>query len=137
MSIENCRLVDLPKMSDFRGNLTFVESGEHVPFEIRRVYYLYDVPAGVERGGHGHRELQQLIVAMAGQVDVLLDDGKDTRLFTLDNCHTGLYVCPMMWRTLDGFSPGSVCMVLASEHYDEGDYYRNYDDFLMASESQT
>jgi len=132
VSVENCRVIDLPRILDPRGSLGFVEAGEHIPFDIRRVYYLYDVPTGVERGGHGHKKLQQLIIAMSGSFDVLLDDGKDTRRISLSNCYSGLYVCPMMWRTLEKFSPASVCMVLASEHYDEADYYRDYSDFLVA-----
>ena len=132
MGLSDCRIIELPRIEDSRGSLSVVESGQHVPFEFRRVYYTYDVPDGVERGGHGHRELQQLFIAMAGAFDVVLDDGRDKRRFTLDNPHTGLYVCSMMWRSLDNFSSDAVCMVLASEHYDEADYFRGYDDYLEA-----
>jgi oxalate decarboxylase/phosphoglucose isomerase-like protein (cupin superfamily) len=132
MSIDNCKLIDLPKIYDPRGNLTFIEGGEHIPFNIQRVYYLYDVPGGAERGGHAHKELHQLIIAMSGSFDVLLDDGKEKRRFHLNRSYTGIYVCPMMWRELDNFSSGSVCLVLASNRYDENDYYRDYVDFVRA-----
>ncbi|MBS4054017.1 MAG: WxcM-like domain-containing protein [Thermaerobacter sp.] len=130
MSIKNCKVVNLPKIQDPRGNLTFIEGGNHVPFDIKRVYYLYDVPGGAERGGHAHKELSQLIVAMSGSFDVLLDDGTQKVKFHLNRSYNGLYVCPMIWRELDNFSSGSVCMVLASNYYDESDYYRIYNDFL-------
>jgi len=132
MSIYDCHLVDLPKITDPRGNLTFIEAGRHVPFEIQRVYYLYDVPGGATRGGHAHKALHQLIVAMSGSFDVVLDDGREKRRFHLNRSYFGLYVCPMIWRELDNFSSGSVCMVLASNHYDEGDYYRDYSEFIRA-----
>jgi hypothetical protein len=130
MRIENCKIIDLPKISDPRGNLTFIEGGSHVPFDIQRVYYLYDVPGGSERGGHAHKALSQLIIAMSGSFDVVLDDGNGKKRFHLNRSYYGLYVCPMIWRELDNFSSGSVCMVLASNLYDEADYYRNYGDYL-------
>lgn len=135
MSIDSCRIIELPKISDPRGNLTFVEGGRHVPFPIARVYYLYDVPGGAERGGHAHKALQQLIVAMSGSFDVILDDGSERRRFHLNRSYFGLYVCPMIWRELDNFSSGSVCMVLASNRYDEADYYRNYSEYVAAQSS--
>lgn len=131
-SIEHCHIVQLPKIADPRGNLTFIEADRHVPFDIRRVYYLYDVPGGAERGGHAHLGLHQLIVAMSGSFDVILDDGASRQRFHLNRSYFGLYVCPMIWRELDNFSSGSVCMVLASNRYDEADYYRNYDQYLEA-----
>ena len=134
MSIEACRIVDLPKISDPRGNLTFVEGGRHVPFNIQRVYYLYDVPGGAERGGHAHKALHQLIIAMSGSFDVLLNDGNQEKRFHLNRSYSGLYICPMIWRELDNFSSGSVCMVLASNHYDEDDYYRNYEEYLAVQQ---
>jgi hypothetical protein len=132
MNIENCKIVQLPKITDPRGNLTFVESGRHVPFDIRRVYYLYDTPGGAERGGHAHKALDQLIIAMSGSFDVVLDDGVERRRFHLNRSYFGLHVCPMIWRELDNFSSGSVCMVLASNLYEEADYYRNYQEYLSA-----
>jgi hypothetical protein len=132
MSLNDCRIIDLPKISDPRGNLTFIEGGRHVPFEIKRVYYLYDVPGGAERGGHAHKELHQLIIAMSGSFDVILNDGKDQKRIHLNRSYCGMYVCPMIWRELDNFSSGSVCMVLASNFYDEADYFRNYDEFVQA-----
>jgi hypothetical protein len=131
-SVELCNVLTLPKIHDVRGNLTFIEGGRHVPFEIRRVYYLYDVPGGAERGGHAHKELHQLIIAMSGSFDVVLDDGKDRKRVHLNRSYNGLYVCPMIWRELDNFSSGSVCMVLASNTFDEADYFRDYAEFMRA-----
>jgi hypothetical protein len=130
MNIDNCKIVELPKITDPRGNLTFIEGGDHIPFDIQRVYYIYDVPGGAERGGHAHKGLHQLIIAMSGSFDVVLDDGKNKKRVHLARSYYGLYVCPMIWRELDNFSSGSVCMVLASNKYDEADYYRNYNDFM-------
>jgi hypothetical protein len=132
MDLNQCNIVNLPKITDPRGNITFIEGGRHVPFEIKRVYYLYDTPGGAERGGHAHKELHQLIVAMSGSFDVILDSGMQKKRFHLNRSYYGLYVCPMIWRELDNFSSGSVCMVLASNFYDESDYYRNYQEFLNA-----
>jgi len=132
VNIERCRMIDLPKIEDRRGNLTFIEGLTHVPFDIARVYYVYDVPGGSERGGHAHKELQQFIIAMSGSFDVLLDDGKDRKRIHLNRSYNGLYVCPMIWRQLDNFSSGSVCMVLASTPYAESDYYRDYAEFMRA-----
>lgn len=134
MAITDCRLIDLPRINDQRGNLTFIESGRHIEFDIQRVYYLYDVPGGSERGGHAHKGLRQLIIAMSGSFDVHLDDGKQKRTVHLNRSYVGLYVCPMIWRELDNFSSGSVCMVLASNRYDESDYFRNYDEFLRSAQ---
>ena len=131
-SVDTCRIVSLPKISDPRGNLTFIEGGQHIPFDIQRVYYLYDVPGGAERGGHAHKGLHQLIIAMSGSFDVVLDDGGQKKRFHLNRSYSGLYVCPMIWRELDNFSSGSVCMVLASNRYDEDDYYREYGEYLVA-----
>lgn len=134
MKIDLCKIIDLPKIADPRGNLTFVETGSHIPFDIQRVYYLYDVPGGAERGGHAHKELQQLIIAMSGSFDVVVDDGKDKTRFHLNRSYYGLYLPTMIWRELDNFSSGSVCMVLASNKYDEADYYRDYKEYLSAVE---
>lgn len=130
MSVADCKLIELPKISDPRGNLSFIEGGQHIPFNINRVYYLYDVPGGSDRGSHAHKELHQFIVAMSGSFDVVLSDGKDSQRFHLNRSYYGLYVCPMMWRHLDNFSSGAVCMVLASAHYDEADYIRDYAQYL-------
>lgn len=130
MGIEKCRIIELPKISDPRGNLTFVEANRHIPFDIKRVYYLYDVPGGSERAGHGHKQLQQLFIAMSGSFDILLDDGYEKKKYHMNRSYNGLYVCPMIWRDLDNFSSGAVCMVLASDYYDESDYYREYQDFI-------
>ena len=132
MSIDGCRLINLPKIADPRGNLTFVEAGLNIPFEIKRVYYLYDVPGGETRGGHAHWKLQQFIVAMSGSFDVAVDDGRTKRAFTMNRSYYGLYVPQMIWRELVNFSSGSVCLVLASEHFDEEDYIRDYDMFLAS-----
>jgi hypothetical protein len=122
----------LPKIAEPRGNLTFIEGGRHVPFDIKRVYYLYDVPGGAERGGHAHKALQQLIIAMSGSFDIVLDDGRQKKRIHLNRSYHGLYVCPMIWREMDNFSSGAVCLVLASNLYEESDYYRNYNDFIKA-----
>lgn len=136
MSIEDCKIIELPKISDPRGNLTFIEGMRHIPFEIRRVYYTYDVPGGADRGGHAHKALHQLIIAMSGSFDVTLDDGRNKKKFHMNRSYQGLYVCPMMWRDLDNFSSGSVCMVLASNIYEASDYYRDYDEFISAAISK-
>lgn len=133
-SLDDCKIIDLPRINDPRGNLTFIEGGNHVPFDIARVYHLYDVPGGAERGGHAHKELQEFLVAMSGSFDVVLDDGEHKQTFHLNRSYMGLYVPSMIWRDLGNFSSGSVCMVLASSRYDESDYYRDYSEFLEARE---
>ncbi len=130
MPLNDCRMFELPKIADPRGNLTFVEAGNHVPFDIKRVYYLYDVPGGSDRGSHAHKNLHQFVVAMSGSFDIVLNDGDRQRRFHLNRSYFGLYICPMTWRALDNFSSGSVCMVLASAHYDVDDYIRDYDEFI-------
>lgn len=130
--IHNCTIINLPRIGDPRGNLTFVEAGRHIPFDIRRAYYLSDVPEGAERGGHAHKALRQLIIAMSGSFDIKLDDGYSKKTVQMNRSHYGLYVCPMIWREIDNFSSGAVCMVLASDYYDELDYYREYAQFINA-----
>lgn len=133
MTLNKCKVIDLEKISDPRGNLTFIESQRHVPFDIARVYYLYDVPAGESRGGHAHKQLHQLMIAASGSFDVNLDDGNSRIIYKLNRPYLGLYICPMIWRELGNFSSGSVCMVLASEIYDAADYFRNYEEFAAAT----
>lgn len=131
-SVYDCNVILLDRHhSDRKGDICVVENGETLPFDVKRVYYLYDVPGGVERGGHAHKALYQLIVAVSGSFTVTLDDGKAKRSFALNRPYQGLLVVPGIWRDLSDFSSGSVCMVLASETFDEEDYYRNYNDFLV------
>jgi dTDP-4-dehydrorhamnose 3,5-epimerase-like enzyme len=132
MGVHQCNVFDLPVVHAPEGNLTFVEGSRHVPFDIARIYYLYDVPGGATRGGHAHRSLEQVMIAMSGSFEVLLDDGNEKKAVTLGRSHQGLYIGTMIWRELVNFSSGSVCMVLASDYYDEADYFRDYDDFLAA-----
>jgi len=137
VTLKDCRIIELPKIKNPSGNLTAIEGGRHIPFDIQRVYYLYDVPGGSERGGHAHKNLQQLIIAMSGSFDVILDDGYHKQRFHLNRSYQGLYVRTLIWRELDNFSSASVCMVLASNHYDEADYYRDYDEFLHSLTRRT
>jgi hypothetical protein len=130
LALEHCRKIDLPKIQDSRGNLTFLEGDAHIPFDIKRVYYLYDVPGGSDRGAHAHRNLHQFMIAMSGSFDLVLSDGVKEQRFHLNRSYFGIYICPMMWRYLDNFSSGAVCLVLASERYDEMDYIRDHDQFL-------
>jgi hypothetical protein len=132
MSVEDCRLIELPKITDHRGNLTFIEGGRHAPFDIKRVYYLYDIPGGAYRAGHAHKQLNQMFIAMSGSFDVNLDDGFSRKKFHLNRSYLGLYVPSLIWRDIDNFSSGAVCMVLASAPFDEADYYRRYEDFIEA-----
>lgn len=130
-TVFDCRIIELNKhRSDRKGNLSVVENDKDVPFEVKRVYYLYDVPGGESRGGHAHKALYQLIVAVSGSFSVTLDDGKDKKTIVLNCPYQGLFVVPGIWRTLDDFSSGSVCLVLASEKYDESDYIRDYQGFV-------
>lgn len=131
-----CRLINLPKISDPRGKLSYIEGGVHLPFDIKRVYYLYDVPSGMVRGGHAHKNLHQLIIPISGSFDISLEDARgDKQTFHLNSPDIGLYICPMIWRDISNFSQGAVCMVLASAPYDEGDYIRKYDEFLADTRS--
>jgi len=133
--LHDARIIELPKISEPRGSLTFVESAGHIPFAIQRIYYLYDVPGGASRGGHAHRILEQFIIAASGSFDVVLDDGYHQKTFFLNRSYYGLYVPRMVWRELANFSSGSVSLVLASEHYDESDYCRDYQEFLAMVEA--
>ncbi len=129
MNPQKCRLIELPKILDHRGNLTFMESSRHIPFEIKRVYYLYDVPGGAARGGHSHLRLEQFIIAASGSFTVCTDNGFEKENFYLNRSYYGLYIPTMTWREIDNFSSGSVCLVLASEFYNADDYIRDYDKF--------
>ena len=132
MSIGDYKLVNLPKIADPRGNLTFIEGRRHVPFDIKRVFYLYDVPGGADRGGHALKTCQQFLIAMSGSFDVILDDGVNKQRIHLNRSYHGLLIPPLIWREMDNFSSGAVCLALASENYSEADYYRNYQEFLSA-----
>jgi hypothetical protein len=129
-TVFDCSMISLPINHQANGNLTAVSNGVQVPFDVKRVYYLYDVPGGFSRGGHGHLELQQLIVALSGSFDITVDDGKVKRTFHLSRPNMGLYMPSGLWRELDNFSSGSICFVLASIEYDEKDYFRDYDKFV-------
>jgi dTDP-4-dehydrorhamnose 3,5-epimerase-like enzyme len=128
-------LLDFPAIKDPRGNLSFVEGARHVPFDIQRVYYLYDVPGGAQRGGHAHRGLQQVLIALSGSFDVVLHDGRETHRVSLNHPGKGLFISQMTWRELENFSSGSVCLVLASAYYEEDDYIRDFEAFLQAKGS--
>lgn len=130
VSLGECRLIDLPRIADERGNLTFIESSRHIPFDIKRVYYLYDVPGGATRAGHAHKALRQVLIAMSGSFTVTVDNGYQRKKFGLNRSYHGLYIPPMVWRELDDFSSGSVCLAVVSDFFDEADYYRDYAEFL-------
>ena len=131
MPIHNHHLIDFPKIIDPRGNLTVAEQMEHVPFDIQRVYWTYDVPSGESRGGHAHRECEEVIIAVSGSFDVTFDFGDHRQTYHLNHPYQGLYVGTGVWRTLDDFSSGAVCLVLASQLFDEEDYIRDYDEYLQ------
>jgi hypothetical protein len=132
MPLSDAKIIQLPKITDYRGNLTFIEGNRHIPFSIQRVYYLYDVPGGEKRGGHAHKELQQFIIAASGSFDVKLDDGHNKKTYKLNRSYYGLFIPSMVWREIVNFSSGAVCLTLASHPFDESDYYRNYEDFKKA-----
>lgn len=132
MPLDSCRIIELPKINDPRGNLTFIEGGRHVPFDIKRVFYLYDVPGGERRAGHALKTCYQLVAAVMGSFDLVLDDGKARKTLTLNRAYQAVLIPPAIWRELENFSSGAVCMVLASEGYSEDAYYRNYEEYLRA-----
>ena len=136
-SIDQCKIIDFGKHHHPNGNLSVAENRDLVPFDIKRVFYIYDVPGGEERGGHSHKSLQQVIIAISGAFDVLLDDGVNQRNVTLNRPYLGLLVTPGVWSKEHNFSSGSVCLVLASDHYDESDYVRNYDEFKLLTSNKT
>lgn len=128
-SIRDCLIINLPKITDPRGNLTFIEGGRHLPFEFKRIFYLYDVPGGAWRAGHALKKCHQFLIAASGSFNVIVDDGVERQRFHLNRSYYGLYIPPLIWRELDNFSSGSVSLVLASEFYDESDYFRDYKEF--------
>lgn len=130
-SVFDCAIIPLSKIHNRAGNITIVEGSNHIPFDIKRIYYLYDIPSGEDRGGHAHKELWQLLVAASGSFNVLLDDGKNKKIVTLNRPDYGLMIVPGIWRELMEFSSGSICLVLASEIYSENDYIREYPDFKI------
>jgi hypothetical protein len=134
--LDKCKIIDLPKISDPRGNLSVIEGGVQIPFEIKRVFYLYDVPTGADRGAHAHKKLHQFLICLSGSFDVTLDDGHAQKTVHLNRPWQGLHVPPMVWAAEVNFDPGSVCLVMASESYDELDYYRDYDAFIAAVQQQ-
>lgn len=129
LTIHNCQVVELPKIHNPAGNITPLNSGIDLPFEVKRIYYLYDVPGGEARGGHGHKELEQYLVAASGSFDVVLRDGKESKVVHLNRPHYALHIVPGIWRELENFSSGSICLVLASIKYSADDYIRDYDEF--------
>lgn len=131
-SVFDCSVIELDKHHHDKGNISIVENGKEVPFYVKRIYYLYDVPGGEDRGAHAHKELRQLIIAASGSFDIILDDGNVKRSITLNRPYMGLLVVPGIWRELINFSSGSICMVLASHTYDENDYIRDYNEFLKS-----
>ena len=133
MSVENCKIINLPKISDPRGNLSFIEGGQHIPFDIKRVYYLYDVPAGAERGGHSHKEQQEFLIALSGSFDVVLNDGFQQKTIALNKPFEGLLINKGIWRELKNFSSGAVCLVVASDVFSEEDYIRDFEDFIKST----
>ena len=133
--LDKCKIINFPKVTDYRGNLSFIEENRQIPFEIKRVYYLYDVPSGASRGGHAHKELQQIVIALSGSFDVILDDGYRRRSFFLNRPHYGLYISPRIWRELENFSSNSVALSLVSQVYDESDYIRDYETFKKTVEN--
>ena len=132
MSLDECRITELPRITDPRGNLTYIEGGRHIPFFIKRVFYLYDVPGGAVRAGHALKSCHQFLIATSGSFNVALNDGTNKKNFFLDRSYYGLYITPLVWREIDNFSSGSVCMVLASEFFSEDDYFRDYDQYINA-----
>ena len=132
MNLKKCKLIEVPQICDAKGNIGVLE-GILLPFEVKRAYYLHKVPKGESRGGHAHKSLQQIIIAISGEFDVELDDGAEKKLFRLNCVEQALYVSNFIWRELNNFSSDAICLVLASERYDESDYFRNYDDFLIAT----
>ena len=129
-SVFDCSVIDVSKIHNEAGNITVVENSDNIPFDVKRIYYLYDVPGGEARGGHAHYDLEQFVVAASGSFDVILDDGKNRKRVSLNRPNLALHIVPGLWRELDNFSSGSISLVLASHKYDENDYIRDYNEFL-------
>lgn len=130
MTVEDCKIIELPRFLDARGNLSFVEQNNHIPFEIKRTYWIYDVPGGEERGGHAFRQNEEFIVALSGAFDITVDDGQQKKTFTLNRSYYGLYIPKGLWRTMENFSTNSFALEFGSTHYQQEDYIREYDEFL-------
>lgn len=137
MTIEDVRIVELPKFADPRGNLSFVEQLNHIPFEIKRTYWIYDVPGGENRGGHAFKQNEEFIVALSGAFDVIVDDGENKKKFTLNRSYYGLHVPAGLWREMENFSTNSLALEFGSIHYDENDYIRDYDEYLKTKKDGT
>ncbi|HUR80223.1 MAG TPA: FdtA/QdtA family cupin domain-containing protein [Thermoanaerobaculia bacterium] len=135
MTLAGVRMLQLPRIADPRGNLTFVEGGQHVPFKIERVYTIYNVPGGERRGGHAYRTLEEVVISLSGSFDVVLSDGRDTQRVSLARAYYGLYIPRMVWRHMENFSTNGIALVLASQHYDEADYFRDYEIFRSEAAS--
>ena len=135
LRLTDCRIINFPKITDARGNLSVIEENRNIPFDIKRVYYLYDVPSGATRGGHVHKKCQQIIIALSGSFTVILDDGANRTSFFLNRPHYGLYISPGIWRELENFSSNSIALSITSELFDENDYVRNYEDFKQAAQN--
>lgn len=137
MTVEDVKIIELPKFLDTRGNLSFAEQNLHIPFEIKRTYWIYDVPGGEARGGHAFRRNQEVVIALSGSFDVVVDDGNLKKTFTLNRSYYGLYVPAGLWREMNNFSTNSLALEFGSEHYSENDYIRNYDEYLQFCKSTT
>lgn len=134
-TVEDVRIIELPKFLDARGNLSFAEQNNHIPFEIKRTYWIYDVPGGEDRGGHAFRENQEVVIALSGAFDVVVDDGENKKTFTLNRSYYGLYIPKGLWRTMENFSTNSLALEFGSEHYSAADYVRNYEQFLKMKQN--
>src|SRR5690554_2617501 len=134
-TIEDCKIIELPKIHDPRGNLSFIEEEKHFPFEIKRAYWIYDVPGGQVRGGHAFKEQHEMIVAISGSLDVIVDDGKNQKVYSLNRSYYGLYIPSGIWRQMENFSTNSLAMVLSSTEFFEEDYIRSYEEYLLQSEA--
>ena len=135
-TIENCSIIDFPKIQDPRGNLSFLEANTHIPFDIKRAYWIYDVPGGEIRGGHAYSDLEECIIALSGSFDVVIDDGYNSKIISLNRSYFGIYVPPMIWRTIQNFSTNALCLILASKPYSEKLCIRSYDKYLLAQNKE-